>query len=137
MFRSTILALLAGHKAALAAVTTLAQPALVGRVLERVAEAEPVGRLLWVLGAVVVAGGVLSGVQHYLVQRTAEGLAERGADIIGDADQDVAAQRLRQADDQDVDVLAGLGGEADGGQGGAGHGTVLSVAGTRLQECQS
>ena len=57
----------------LTAVTTLAQPALVGRVLERVAEAEPVGRLLWVLGAVVVAGGVLSGVQHYLVQRTAEG----------------------------------------------------------------
>jgi len=55
------------------ALTTLAQPALVGRALERVAVDEPVGRLPWVLVAVVICGGVLSGIQHYLVQRTAEG----------------------------------------------------------------
>lgn len=57
----------------LTAVTTLAQPVLVGRMLEKFAESSPVGRLPMVLAGVVLLGGILSGIQHYLVQRTAEG----------------------------------------------------------------
>ena len=54
----------------LAAVATLAQPLVVGQVIERVQQSAPLGTLVWVLVALVVASSLISGIQHYLLQRT-------------------------------------------------------------------
>ncbi|WP_439591843.1 ABC transporter ATP-binding protein [Microbacterium sp.] len=52
------------------AVATLAQPLIVGQVIERVQEEIPLGNLLWAIVALVVASSLISGFQHYLLQRT-------------------------------------------------------------------
>ena len=54
----------------LGAITTLAQPLLVGQVIERVQVGETLGPLVWLLIALVVVSSVISGYQHYLLQRT-------------------------------------------------------------------
>lgn len=54
----------------LGAVATLAQPLLVGAVIERVETSETLGPLVWAIVALVVAASVISGYQHYLLQRT-------------------------------------------------------------------
>ncbi len=56
------------------ALTSLAQPLLVGQVINTVEAAEPLGNLVWVLVALVVVSAVISGYQHYLLQRTGEGV---------------------------------------------------------------
>ena len=52
------------------AVATLAQPLVVGQVIERVQQNEPLGWLVWAIVALVVVSSILSGYQHYLLQRT-------------------------------------------------------------------
>ena len=54
------------------AVASLAQPLLVGQVIERVQNAVPLGGLVAILVAVVIASAVLDGYQHYLLQRMGE-----------------------------------------------------------------
>lgn len=54
----------------LAAAATLAQPLVVGQVISRVQAGDPLGTLVWLLIALVVVGSVISGVQHFLLQRT-------------------------------------------------------------------
>ncbi|MFT4052808.1 MAG: ABC transporter ATP-binding protein, partial [Microbacterium sp.] len=53
-----------------AAIATLAQPLVVGQVIDRVQNAEPLGILVWVLVGLVIGGSIVSGIQHYLLQRT-------------------------------------------------------------------
>ena len=48
---------------------SLAQPALVSQVITRVEAGDGLGMLAWLLVALVVANGVVSAVQHYLLQR--------------------------------------------------------------------
>jgi len=52
------------------AVVTLAQPVLVGQVIERVQAGETLGVLVWIIVALVVVASVVAGYQHYLLQRT-------------------------------------------------------------------
>ncbi|GEB44330.1 ABC transporter [Microbacterium testaceum] len=59
-----------GVLSVLGAAATLAQPLLVGQVISRVQEAVPLGALVWLLVAFVVLSSVISGFQHYLLQRT-------------------------------------------------------------------
>ncbi|TFV83856.1 ABC transporter ATP-binding protein [Microbacterium sp. dk485] len=54
----------------LGAVATLAQPLLVGEVISRVQDGSDLGSLIWILVGFVVAASVISGYQHYLLQRT-------------------------------------------------------------------
>ena len=54
----------------LAAAATLAQPLVVGQVIERVQQGDTLGGLVWVLVALVVASSLIGGCQHYLLQRT-------------------------------------------------------------------
>ncbi|WP_425561674.1 ABC transporter ATP-binding protein [Microbacterium terregens] len=54
----------------LGAIATLAQPLLVGQVIERVQNEDPLGSLVWVLIALVIVSSVISGYQHFLLQRT-------------------------------------------------------------------
>lgn len=54
----------------LGAGAALAQPVLVSRVIEVVQAGEPLGMLVWALVGLVVASALLSGFQHYLLQRT-------------------------------------------------------------------
>lgn len=54
----------------LAAAATLGQPLIVGQVIERVQANAPLGTLVWVLVALVVVGSLISGIQHFLLQRT-------------------------------------------------------------------
>ena len=56
------------------ALTSLAQPLLVGRVINVVEAGEPLGWLVWGLVALVVVSAIISGYQHYLLQRTGEGV---------------------------------------------------------------
>ncbi|GAA4165882.1 ABC transporter ATP-binding protein [Gryllotalpicola daejeonensis] len=58
----------------LGAAASLAQPLLVNQVITRVQHATPLGWLVWVLVALVVLAGIISGYQHYLLQRTGEGV---------------------------------------------------------------
>jgi ABC-type multidrug transport system fused ATPase/permease subunit len=51
------------------AATSLAQPLVVGDLVRRVQAAAPLGALLWLLVALLVLNGLVSGVQHYLLQR--------------------------------------------------------------------
>jgi len=52
------------------AATSLGQPLLVSQVISRVQKSEPLGALVVLLVALVVISALLSGVQHYLLQRT-------------------------------------------------------------------
>jgi ABC-type multidrug transport system fused ATPase/permease subunit len=52
------------------AATSLAQPLLVGRVIELVQAGEPLGGLIGLLIGLVIAAGLITGFQHYLLQRT-------------------------------------------------------------------
>ncbi|WP_144829062.1 ABC transporter ATP-binding protein [Microbacterium sp. BH-3-3-3] len=54
----------------LGAAATLAQPLLVGEVISRVQASVPLGALVWLLVGFVVLSSVISGFQHYLLQRT-------------------------------------------------------------------
>ncbi|MDQ1123037.1 ABC transporter ATP-binding protein [Microbacterium trichothecenolyticum] len=54
----------------LGAATTLVQPLLVGQVISRVQAAVPLGALVWLLVGFVVLSSLISGYQHYLLQRT-------------------------------------------------------------------
>lgn len=54
----------------LAAGASLAQPLLVSQVITLVQAGDPLGFLVWVLVGLVVASAILSGIQHYLLQRT-------------------------------------------------------------------
>ncbi len=56
------------------ALASLAQPLLVSQVISIVEAGDPLGWLVWALIALVVASGVISGYQHYLLQRTGEGV---------------------------------------------------------------
>ena len=52
------------------AMASLAQPLLVGQVITRVQHGSPLGSLVGVLVALVIAASLISGYQHYLLQRT-------------------------------------------------------------------
>jgi ATP-binding cassette subfamily B protein len=54
----------------LAAGASLAQPLLVSQVITVVQAGDPLGMLVWALVGLVVASAILSGIQHYLLQRT-------------------------------------------------------------------
>lgn len=54
----------------LSAATMLVQPLLVGQVIDRVQKELPLGALLWALVGFVIAASLISGWQHYLLQRT-------------------------------------------------------------------
>ncbi|MGO4536552.1 ABC transporter ATP-binding protein [Leifsonia sp. 2MCAF36] len=58
----------------LGAAASLAQPLLVGQVINVVGKQQPLGGLVWALVALVVISGLISGYQHYLLQRTGEGV---------------------------------------------------------------
>ncbi|QTX05343.1 ABC transporter ATP-binding protein [Agromyces archimandritae] len=57
-----------------AALAGLAQPLLIGQVITVVESGETLGALVWVLVGLVVVNGVITGYQHYLLQRTGEGI---------------------------------------------------------------
>ncbi|KHK95461.1 ABC transporter [Microbacterium mangrovi] len=52
------------------ALASLAQPLLVGQVITRVEHGTPLGSLVWILVALVIVASLISGYQHYLLQRT-------------------------------------------------------------------
>lgn len=52
------------------AATSLGQPLLVSQVISRVQKGDVLGSLVYLLIALVVVSAILSGVQHYLLQRT-------------------------------------------------------------------
>jgi len=54
----------------LGAGATLVQPLLVGQIIERVQTEVSLGSLVWLLVGFVVVSSVISGYQHYLLQRT-------------------------------------------------------------------
>ncbi|UOR01759.1 ABC transporter ATP-binding protein/permease [Leucobacter allii] len=56
------------------AAASLVQPALLGQIIGRVQSGEAAGALLVTLSVVVVVGAVLSGLQHYVLQRMGEGV---------------------------------------------------------------
>jgi len=56
----------------LGAAASLAQPLLVSQVISVVEAGDPLGPLVWALIALVVISGLISGYQHYLLQRTGE-----------------------------------------------------------------
>ncbi|SDS24667.1 ABC transporter ATP-binding protein [Microterricola viridarii] len=58
----------------LGAAASLAQPLLVSQLITVVQANEPLGNLVWVLVALVVVAALISGYQHYLLQRTGEGV---------------------------------------------------------------
>ncbi|UYN82648.1 MAG: ABC transporter ATP-binding protein [Microcella sp.] len=71
-----------------AAAATLAQPLLVGQVITAVERGESFALLAGVLVALVVASALLSGLQHFLLQRT-------GTTIVLDARRQLVARILR------------------------------------------
>ena len=58
----------------LGAAASLAQPLLVSQVITIVQAGDPLGSLVGLLIALVVISGLISGYQHYLLQRTGEGV---------------------------------------------------------------
>jgi ABC-type multidrug transport system fused ATPase/permease subunit len=56
------------------ALASLAQPLLVGQVISRVSSGQLLDGLVWVLIGLVVVAALISGFQHYLLQRTGEGV---------------------------------------------------------------
>ncbi|MBI5161160.1 MAG: ABC transporter ATP-binding protein [Micrococcales bacterium] len=67
---------------------SLAQPALVSQVIGLVQKGRPLGSLVWALIALVVIGGLINGVQHYLLQRT-------GTSVVLSARQELVRRMLR------------------------------------------
>lgn len=53
---------------------SLAQPLLVSQVITTVGDGNPLGNIVWLLVALVVVAALISGFQHYLLQRTGEGV---------------------------------------------------------------
>lgn len=73
-----LLPLLTRHRGLLAAailislvasVATLVQPLVVGEVIQRVSSGELLGPMVWALVGLIVASGLLTGFQHYLLRR--------------------------------------------------------------------
>lgn len=58
----------------LGAAATLAQPLLVSQVIDIVGRGDDLGGLVWGLITLVVVSALISGYQHYLLQRTGEGV---------------------------------------------------------------
>jgi ATP-binding cassette subfamily B protein len=58
----------------LGAGASLAQPLLVGQVITIVGKGDTLGYLVWLLIGLVVVSALISGFQHYLLQRTGEGV---------------------------------------------------------------
>ncbi|MFC4243445.1 ABC transporter ATP-binding protein [Gryllotalpicola reticulitermitis] len=58
----------------LGAAASLGQPLLVNQVISRVQHGSTLGSIVWALVALVVIAGLISGYQHYLLQRTGEGV---------------------------------------------------------------
>ncbi|TAM71855.1 MAG: ABC transporter ATP-binding protein [Microbacteriaceae bacterium] len=58
----------------LGAAASLAQPLLVSRVISIVQAGNALGGLVWALIVLVIASGLIAGYQHYLLQRTGEGV---------------------------------------------------------------
>ncbi|GAB3584954.1 hypothetical protein GCM10027406_32310 [Leifsonia lichenia] len=58
----------------LGAAASLAQPLLVSQVIDVVGKQQPLGGLVWLLVVLVVVSALISGYQHYLLQRTGEGV---------------------------------------------------------------
>ncbi|GAB3132377.1 ABC transporter ATP-binding protein [Marisediminicola antarctica] len=58
----------------LGAAASLAQPLLVSNVISVVEAGDSLQGLVWLLVGLVVASGLISGFQHYLLQRTGEGV---------------------------------------------------------------
>jgi len=58
----------------LGAAASLAQPLLVSQVIAIVQAGRSLGTLVWLLVGLVVISGLISGYQHYLLQRTGEGV---------------------------------------------------------------
>ncbi len=58
----------------LGAAASLAQPLLVSQVISRVGAEKDLGIILYLLIGLVVASALISGFQHYLLQRTGEGV---------------------------------------------------------------
>src|SRR5262245_748369 len=56
------------------ALASLAQPLLVARVIELVEAGDPLSGTVWLLIILVVLSGIITGYQHYLLQRTGEGV---------------------------------------------------------------
>lgn len=56
------------------AAASLAQPLLVSQVISIVGAGDPLGMIVWLLIGLVIASGLISGYQHYLLQRTGEGV---------------------------------------------------------------
>ncbi|HEX6364662.1 MAG TPA: ABC transporter ATP-binding protein [Agromyces sp.] len=56
------------------ALASLAQPLLVAQVIDIVEAGQPLGWIVWGLIALVMISGIISGYQHYLLQRTGEGV---------------------------------------------------------------
>lgn len=56
----------------LGAAASLAQPLLVSQVIDIVQKGETLGGLVWGLVVLVIVSGLISGYQHYLLQRTGE-----------------------------------------------------------------
>ncbi|MGK3948344.1 ABC transporter ATP-binding protein [Microbacterium sp. K2] len=52
------------------AATSLAQPLLVGQLIEAVQSDQGLGILVWILVGLVIVSSIISGYQHYLLQRT-------------------------------------------------------------------
>jgi len=52
------------------AATSLVQPLLVGQVIEAVQSEQTIGILVWLLVGFVIVSSIISGFQHYLLQRT-------------------------------------------------------------------
>lgn len=58
----------------LGAGASLAQPLLVGQVITIVGKGDTLGYLVWLLIGLVVVSALITGFQHYLLQRTGEGV---------------------------------------------------------------
>jgi ATP-binding cassette subfamily B protein len=72
----------------LGAAASLAQPLLVGQVISLVQKGRTLGTLVWVLVGLVVLSGLISGFQHYLLQRT-------GTSVVLSARRQLVARMLR------------------------------------------
>lgn len=70
------------------AAASLAQPALVSQVIGLVQSGRPLGMLIWGLVGLVVVAALVSGVQHYLLQRT-------GTSVVLSARQELVRRMLR------------------------------------------
>lgn len=70
------------------AAASLAQPVLVSQVIGLVEARQPLGMLVWILVGLVVAAALLSGLQHYLLQRM-------GTSVVYSARRQLVARILR------------------------------------------